>query len=111
MGPPTTLGSVDTLAPSSAGPANHVPKRREASDAGRSDQLERSGGTPGTPREPRPAKRRPRRVRALTLDDWLSLGGSVLASFALLYVGYLHLLDLSGTVGFIVCWYFVFLLV
>jgi phosphate transport system permease protein len=35
----------------------------------------------------------------------------VLASFALLYVGYLHLLDLSGTVGFLVCWYFVFLAV
>ncbi len=29
----------------------------------------------------------------------------------MLYIGYLHLLDLSGTVGFVVCWYFVFLIV
>ncbi len=35
----------------------------------------------------------------------------MLASFALVYVGYLHLVDFSGTVGFAVCWYFVFLLV
>ena len=38
-----------------------------------------------------------------------SLGGSVLASFALAVVGYLHLLNLSGVGGFAVCWYFVFL--
>ena len=50
-------------------------------------------------------------MRALTLDDWLALGGSVLASLALLYVGYLHLLDFSGLVGFVVCWYFVFIAV
>ncbi len=30
-------------------------------------------------------------MRALTLEDWLSLGGSVLASFALVDIGYLHL--------------------
>ena len=75
------------------------------------EAVEASGGSPEAPKSPPVAKRRPRRVRALTLDDWLSLGGSVLASFALLYVGYLHLLDLSGTVGFLVCWYFVFLAV
>jgi phosphate transport system permease protein len=72
---------------------------------------EGSGGSPEGPRAPRAAKRRPRRVRTLTLDDWLSLGGSVLASFALVEIGYLHLLNFSGTVGFAVCWYFVFLVV
>jgi phosphate transport system permease protein len=70
-----------------------------------------SGGDSETPTRPRAPKRRPRKVRSLTLDDWLSVGGSVLASFALVYVGYLHLVDFSGTVGFAVCWYFVFLLV
>ena len=59
----------------------------------------------------RAPRAQPRRVRALTLDDWLSLGGSVLASFALVDVGYLHLVNFSGTVGFAVCWYFVFLVV
>jgi phosphate transport system permease protein len=72
---------------------------------------EGSGGGPEGPSAARPAKRKPRRVRALTLDDWLSLGGSVLASFALVEVGYLHLLNFSGIVGFAVCWYFVFLAV
>jgi phosphate transport system permease protein len=72
---------------------------------------EASTGGPETPRVPRVAKRKPRRVRALTLDDWLSLAGSMLASFALLYVGYLHLLDLSGTVGFLLCWYVAFIAV
>jgi phosphate transport system permease protein len=72
---------------------------------------EDSGGAPEVPSTPVPAKRRPRRVRALTLDDWLSLGGSVLASFALVDIGYLHLVNFSGIVGFAICWYFVFLLV
>jgi phosphate transport system permease protein len=67
------------------------------------------GSTPTPP--PRPAKRKPRRVRSLTQDDWLALGGSVLASFALVWVGYLHLVNFSGMVGFVVCWYAVFLLV
>ena len=83
----------------------------EGHDASKGDPAEAGGGAPGVPRVPPVAKRRPRRVRALTLDDWLALGGSVLASFALLYVGYLHLLDFSGLVGFVVCWYFVFIAV
>jgi phosphate transport system permease protein len=70
-----------------------------------------SGDGPDSPSTAPTAKRRPRRVRALALDDWLSLGGSVLASFALVEVGYLHLVDFSGLVGFALCWYVVFLLV
>jgi phosphate transport system permease protein len=73
--------------------------------------MEEGGGTPETPSPPLSAKRRPRRVRALNLDDWLSLGGSVLASLALVDIGYLHLVNFSGIVGFAVCWYFVFLLI
>jgi phosphate transport system permease protein len=50
----------------------------------------------------------PRRVRSLTGDDWLALVGSLLSSFCLMYIGYLHILDWSGWVGFGVCWYLVF---
>jgi len=100
----TTLEGVATL-------EEHADAPGGAAQAPGGDAVEASGGSPEAPKSPPVAKRCPRRVRALTLDDWLSLGGSVLASFALLYVGYLHLLDLSGTVGFLVCWYFVFLAV
>ena len=104
MSATTTLEGVATLEEDADAPGG-------AAQAPGGDAVEASGGSPEAPKSPPVAKRRPRRVRALTLDDWLSLGGSVLASFALLYVGYLHLLDLSGTVGFLVCWYFVFLAV
>ena len=67
-------------------------------------------GPDGPPPSAAPRTVRPRRVRGFTLDDWLSLVGSVAASFALVWVGYLHLLDLSGVLGFAVVWYLVFLL-
>ncbi|MGC9961816.1 MAG: phosphate ABC transporter permease PstA [Acidimicrobiales bacterium] len=57
---------------------------------------------------PEPAKRMPRKLRVFTADDWFSLGGAVVAAFALVEVGYEHLLDGSGTLGFLVCWYVVF---
>jgi len=100
----TTLEGAEILDERNAAPS-------EAHGSSEVDSVETSGGPPDVPRVPPVARRRPRRVRALTLDDWLALGGSVLASFALLYVGYLHLLDFSGFVGFVVCWYFVFIAV
>lgn len=103
MTAPTTLEEVETLDERTDDPGE--------APGSVGEPVENSGGAPEPPKVPPVAKRRPRRVRARTLDDWLSLGGSVLASFALLYVGYLHLLDLSGVVGFAVCWYFVFLAV
>lgn len=69
----------------------------------------RPGGPDAERPVPAPRKVKPRRVRALTTDDWLALVGSVAASFALVWVGYLHLLDFSGILGFAVCWYLVFL--
>jgi phosphate transport system permease protein len=78
---------------------------------GQDHALEGSGDVPENLDPPRPPKPRPRRVRSLTLDDWLSLGGSVLGSFALVEIAYLHFLNFSGVVGFAVCWYLVFLLV
>jgi phosphate transport system permease protein len=44
-------------------------------------------------------------------EDWLGLGGSVLSSFALVVIGYEHILDFSGLLGFLVCWYLVFMAV
>jgi phosphate transport system permease protein len=51
----------------------------------------------------------PRKVRSLTFDDWMSLGGCALSSLALVDICYEHLLDGSGTLGFLVSWYVVFL--
>jgi phosphate transport system permease protein len=56
-----------------------------------------------------PRIRRPRRVRAFTAEDRFAVIGSVLASFALVYVGYGHILYFSGTLGFLVCWYLAFM--
>jgi phosphate transport system permease protein len=58
-----------------------------------------------------PRPRKPRRVRSLRLDDWLMLVGSALASFSLVDIGYLHLFDVSGTVGFAIVWYVAFMLI
>jgi phosphate transport system permease protein len=52
---------------------------------------------------------RPRQVRRLTVDDWLSLWGAVLGSLAVVDVVFEHILDGSGTLGFLVCWYLTFL--
>lgn len=57
------------------------------------------------------SQRPPRRVSAYTLDDRLSLVGSVLSSFALVTVVYSHLVDANGLLGFVLCWYAAFLLV
>lgn len=102
-----TLDAVQELGGPS--PPEDVPGR-EARGPNEARSRE-SGGGGGVPPEPRPVPRRPRRVRALTRDDWLALGGSILSSFALVWIGYLHLLDFSGLVGFVLCWYFVFLVV
>jgi phosphate transport system permease protein len=66
---------------------------------------------PDTPAIPAPRKAVPRKIRVFNADDWLSLGGSLLASFALVTVGYEHLLDGSGTLGYLVCWYLAFLVI
>jgi len=66
---------------------------------------------PVAPASPARQRRSPRRVRSYTADDWFSLLGSLLASFALVTVGYLHILDFSGILGFAVCWYVAFLLI
>jgi phosphate transport system permease protein len=51
----------------------------------------------------------PRKLRTFTNDDRLALGGSILSSLALVTIGFEHILDGSGTVGFVLCWYVTFL--
>lgn len=51
----------------------------------------------------------PRAVTGRTVDDVMSLLGSFFGSLALVWVVYGRLLPLSGVLGFIVCWYAVFL--
>ena len=58
-----------------------------------------------TPRPPA----RPRRTRSLTGEDVLALVGSIAASFSLVVIGYGHILDFSGILGFLVCWYVTFI--
>lgn len=52
----------------------------------------------------------PRKIRSLTSDDWVSLVGAVIASFALVDLIYLHILNTSGALGFVVCWFASFML-
>jgi phosphate transport system permease protein len=67
----------------------------------------------GTGDQPAPParKRTPRKVRIFTAEDWVSLVGSVCSSFALVVIGYEHILDGSGTLGFLVTWYLAFMVV
>jgi phosphate transport system permease protein len=60
---------------------------------------------------PRRTGRGPRTIRAFTPDDWFSFVGALLSSFAVVEIGYLHLLDLSGMLGFGIIWYMVFLVI
>jgi phosphate transport system permease protein len=57
-----------------------------------------------------PSEDRPRVLHAATLDDRLSLCGSIVGGFALVLLLYGHILTLRGVLGFIICWYFAFLL-
>jgi len=61
------------------------------------------------PALPQPRRRSPRKLRLFTADDWFSVIGAVVSSLALVEIGYEHMLDGSGTLGFLVCWYVVFL--
>jgi phosphate transport system permease protein len=51
----------------------------------------------------------PRPVGKIAPDDVFALGGSLVGSFALVWLVFADLLPLSGVVGFVICWYVVFL--
>jgi len=51
----------------------------------------------------------PRRVGRTTLDDRLTLAGSAFGSASLVWVLYDQVLPFAGVIGFLICWYVVFL--
>jgi phosphate transport system permease protein len=51
----------------------------------------------------------PRAVTVLTVDDRLSLYGSMLGSLGLVWLLYTQILPFSGKIGFFICWYLVYL--
>jgi phosphate transport system permease protein len=53
--------------------------------------------------------RTPRKIRRLTPDDWTSVLGAFFASWALITILYAHLLDFSGVLGYLACWYVTFM--
>lgn len=55
-----------------------------------------------------PPPARPRPVAARTADDWLTFVGSAVASLALVWLLYGHVLPFSGRLGFVLCWFGVF---
>ncbi len=58
---------------------------------------------------PAPEPDQPRRLGTTTVDDVMSLLGSIVGAFGLVWIVLYRLLPLSGTLGFVVCWYVVFL--
>jgi phosphate transport system permease protein len=52
---------------------------------------------------------RPRVVTAMTTDYRLTVIGSLVGSLAVVWLLYTQILPFSGTVGFVICWYLVFL--
>ncbi|MEV4760388.1 phosphate ABC transporter permease PstA [Micromonospora sp. NPDC049559] len=65
-----------------------------------------TGDRPGGPAD-EPEVRRVTTAR--TVDDLLAAAGAALAALALVWIGYERLFPTSGLLGFVVCWYVVFL--
>jgi phosphate transport system permease protein len=57
----------------------------------------------------RPSPDAPRSLNRRTTDDRLSLTGAAIASLAVVWLVFEQLLALSGTLGFVICWYVTFL--
>ena len=67
-------------------------------------------GTSAAPERPRSRiAETPRVIGATTQDDVLSFWGSLFGSGALTWVLYYQILPFSGKVGFVICWFFMFL--
>jgi phosphate transport system permease protein len=58
----------------------------------------------------RPAADRPLRIRRITAEGMLTIGGSAAAALALDWVLYERVLPFSGVLGFWICWYALFLI-
>src|ERR1700691_3121279 len=55
-----------------------------------------------------PASDQPLRLRRVTAEGTLTLGGSAIAALALDWVLYERVLPFSGVLGFWICWYLLF---
>ena len=77
------------------------------------DQRSRTTGShrQGAPDQSRPQDDVPRNIGVKTLDDRASLSGSIIASFAFVWLVYGSLLPLQGVIGFVVSWMVAFLLI
>ncbi|MEV7777668.1 phosphate ABC transporter permease PstA [Kitasatospora sp. NPDC088351] len=64
-------------------------------------------GVPSAPEPPRPEKRV--KLGGVTREDVFTLAGSVVGSLALDWMLYERILPFSGALGFLVCWYLLFL--
>jgi len=62
-----------------------------------------------SPAIPPPGDDIPRALRQTTADGLLSVVGSLVGSFCLVWLLYYDVLPLSGLIGFIICWYGAFL--
>jgi phosphate transport system permease protein len=51
----------------------------------------------------------PRVLQGRTIDDYLSLGGAAVGSFAFVWLAYTQILPFSGKLGFVFCWFGTFL--
>lgn len=56
-----------------------------------------------------PTSDQPRPLQVATVDDRMTLIGSLLGSLSLVWLLYTQILPLSGKVGFVICWYLAFL--
>ena len=61
-----------------------------------------------TPPAPGEQRDRPRPVTSRTLDDWLTLAGAAVGSLCLTWLMYEVVLPFSGRIGFVLCWFAVF---
>lgn len=73
--------------------------------------LQRYSPPPGSERMTAslPVADAPRRLSPRTADDVLALAGSGVGSLCFVWLTYARLLPLSGVLGFLICWYAVFL--
>jgi phosphate transport system permease protein len=65
---------------------------------------------PATGQPDSPSDDRPLRIRRITAEGLLTIGGSAAAALALDWVVYERVLPFTGVLGFWVCWYVLFLL-
>ena len=95
---------VTTTSASTQSAPTHRPQRADGTPAGDSPQ-------PPVPPAPPTPRRLPTPIRpsAFGADDLLVLVGAAISSLCLVWIVFYQLTSLSGGLGFLICWYLVFL--